>query len=70
VDSSCDLFIMAALEFVHYFYAQLDWAFASVYVARHALLPGSFGALAGSGNPRTWMGEQRGESVLKEDLLV
>ena len=31
------------------------WAFAYVYVVCQALLPGSFGALAGSGNPRTWM---------------
>jgi hypothetical protein len=32
----------------------LAWAFAYVYVVCEALLPGSFGALAGSGN-RTWM---------------
>jgi Ion channel len=33
----------------------LAWAFAYVYVVCQALLPGSFGALAGPGNPRTWM---------------
>ena len=33
----------------------LAWAFAYVYVVCQALLPGSFGALASSGNPRTWM---------------
>ena len=33
----------------------LAWAFAYLYVVCQALLPGSFGALAGSGNPRTWM---------------
>ena len=33
----------------------LAWAFAYVYVVCQALLPGSFGALAGTGNPRTWM---------------
>jgi Ion channel len=33
----------------------LAWAFAYVYLVRQALLPGSFGALAGSGHPRTWM---------------
>ena len=33
----------------------LAWAFAYVYVVCQALLPGSFGALATSGNPRTWM---------------
>jgi len=33
----------------------LAWAFAYVYVVCQALLPGSFGALAGSSNPRTWM---------------
>lgn len=33
----------------------LAWAFAYVYVVCQALLPGSFGALTGSGNPRTWM---------------
>jgi hypothetical protein len=33
----------------------LAWAFAYVYVVCQALLPGSFGALANSGNPRTWM---------------
>ena len=33
----------------------LAWAFAYVYVVCQALQPGSFGALAGSGNPRTWM---------------
>ena len=32
----------------------LAWAFAYVYVVCQALLPGSFGAAAGSGNPRTW----------------
>jgi hypothetical protein len=32
----------------------LAWAFAYVYVVCEALLPGSFGALAGSGS-RTWM---------------
>jgi len=33
----------------------LAWAFAYVYVVCQALLPGSFGVLAGSGNQRTWM---------------
>jgi hypothetical protein len=33
----------------------LAWAFAYVYVVCQTLLPGSFSALAGSGNPRTWM---------------
>ena len=33
----------------------LAWAFAYVYVVCEALLPGSFGAHAGSGNSRTWM---------------
>jgi hypothetical protein len=33
----------------------LAWAFAYVYVVCQALLPGSFGALSGAGNPRTWM---------------
>ena len=33
----------------------LAWAFAYLYVVCQALLPGSFSALAGSGNPRTWM---------------
>ena len=33
----------------------LAWAFAYVYVVCQALLPGSFGALVGSSNPRTWM---------------
>ena len=33
----------------------LAWAFAYVYVVCQALLPGSFGALAGPDNPRTWM---------------
>jgi hypothetical protein len=33
----------------------LAWAFAYVYVVCQALLPGSFGALAGAGTPRTWM---------------
>ena len=33
----------------------LAWAFAYAYVVCQALLPGSFGALADSGNPRTWM---------------
>jgi hypothetical protein len=33
----------------------LAWAFAYVYVVCQALLPGSFGAVAGAGNPRTWM---------------
>jgi hypothetical protein len=33
----------------------LAWAFAYVYVVCQALLPGSFGAMAGAGNPRTWM---------------
>jgi hypothetical protein len=33
----------------------LAWAFAYVYVVCQALLPGSFGALAASDNPRTWM---------------
>src|SRR4051812_4592810 len=33
----------------------LAWAFAYVYVVCQAVLPGSFGALVGSGNPRTWM---------------
>ena len=33
----------------------LAWGFAYVYLVCQALLPGSFGALAGSGNPRTWM---------------
>jgi hypothetical protein len=33
----------------------LAWAFAYVYLVCQALLPGSFGALANSGSPRTWM---------------
>lgn len=33
----------------------LAWAFAYVYVVCQALLPSSFGALAGSAEPRTWM---------------
>lgn len=33
----------------------LAWAFAYVYVVCQGLLPGSFGAVAGSENPRTWM---------------
>jgi hypothetical protein len=33
----------------------LAWAFAYVYLVCQAVLPGSFGAAAGSGNPRTWM---------------
>jgi hypothetical protein len=33
----------------------LAWGFAYVYVVCQALQPGSFGALAASGNPRTWM---------------
>jgi hypothetical protein len=33
----------------------LAWAFAYVYLVCQILLPGSFGALVGSGNPRTWM---------------
>jgi hypothetical protein len=33
----------------------LAWAFAYLYVVCQALLPGSFGALVDSGNPRTWM---------------
>ncbi|HEX2842717.1 potassium channel family protein [Hyphomicrobium sp.] len=33
----------------------LAWAFAYVYVVCQALLPGSFGAYEGLGNPRTWM---------------
>jgi hypothetical protein len=33
----------------------LAWAFAYVFIVCQALLPGSFGALADSGNPRTWM---------------
>ena len=33
----------------------LAWAFAYVYVVCQAVLPGSFGALAGSCNPRTWV---------------
>jgi ion channel len=33
----------------------LAWAFAYVYLVCQALLPGSFGLHAGSGNPRTWM---------------
>jgi ion channel len=33
----------------------LSWAFAYVYLVCQVLLPGSFGALVGSGNPRTWM---------------
>jgi hypothetical protein len=33
----------------------LAWAFAYVYLVCQALLPGSFAALANSGNPRTWM---------------
>jgi len=33
----------------------LAWAFAYVYVVCQALLPGSFGAFAASGHPRTWM---------------
>ena len=32
----------------------LAWAFAYVYLVCQFLLPGSFGALAGSGDPRTW----------------
>jgi len=33
----------------------LAWAFAYVYLVCQALLPGSFGAMAVSGSPRTWM---------------
>jgi hypothetical protein len=33
----------------------LAWAFAYVYVVCQAVLPASFGAIAGSGHPRTWM---------------
>ena len=33
----------------------LAWGFAYVYLVCQALLPGSFGALVASGNPRTWM---------------
>ena len=33
----------------------LAWAFAYVFLVCQALLPGSFGALVASGNPRTWM---------------
>jgi hypothetical protein len=33
----------------------LAWAFANVYMVCQVLLPGSFGALAGSDVPRTWM---------------
>ena len=33
----------------------LAWAFAYVYVVCQALFPGSFAALANSGDPRTWM---------------
>jgi len=33
----------------------LAWAFAYVYVVCQALVPGSFGALAGAEHPRTWM---------------
>jgi hypothetical protein len=33
----------------------LAWAFAYVYLVCQAMLPGSFGALVDSGNPRTWM---------------
>jgi hypothetical protein len=33
----------------------LAWAYAYVYVVCQALLPGSFGALANPGDPRTWM---------------
>jgi len=33
----------------------LAWAFAYTYTVCQALLPGSFGALASPGNPRTWM---------------
>lgn len=33
----------------------LAWAFAYVYVVCQAFMPSSFGALAGSGKPRTWM---------------
>ena len=33
----------------------LAWAFAYVYLVCQAFLPGSFGALTNTGNPRTWM---------------
>jgi ion channel len=33
----------------------LAWGFAYVYLVCQFLLPGSFGALTGSANPRTWM---------------
>ena len=33
----------------------LAWAFAYVYVVCQHLFPGSFGALTGAENPRTWM---------------
>jgi hypothetical protein len=33
----------------------LAWAFAYVYLVCQAALPGSFGALANSASPRTWM---------------
>src|SRR5262245_53583605 len=32
----------------------LAWAFAYVYLVCQTLLPGSFGALVGADNPRTW----------------
>jgi len=33
----------------------LAWAFAYVYLVCQFLLPGSFGVIAGSGDPRTWL---------------
>lgn len=33
----------------------LAWAFAYVYLVCQILVPGSFGAMAGSGSPRTWL---------------
>jgi Ion channel len=47
--SADELFAAAAT------FTLLAWAFAYVYVVCQALLPGSFGATVGSGNPRTWM---------------
>src|SRR4051794_6820515 len=44
-----DLFAAAAT------FTLVAWAFAYLYLVCQFLLPGSFGALAGSGNTRTWI---------------
>jgi ion channel len=49
VASADELFAAAAT------FTLLAWAFAYVYVVCQALLPGSFTAVVGPANPRTWM---------------